>query len=142
MTRFVRGRLRKGEHPKYKCRTYAVICRSPTPENPNRLFFGCPHFKKKQGYCDFFAWFDEIFGYVGVVEGRRLASVDTCAGEECFVSLKDGLEERVKQLEDLLLKTNEDRQFVKHHTIFALFRGVIVGVLLVVFGFCIYVVAV
>ncbi|XLS80893.1 hypothetical protein HN51_046724 [Arachis hypogaea] len=36
--------------------------------------------------------------------------------------LNDDLEERVKQLEDLLLKKNDDSQVVKKHTIFALFR--------------------
>ena len=40
--------------------------------------------------------------------------------------LNDGLEERVKQLEDLLLKKNEDSQVVKKHTIFALF-SIIIG---------------
>ncbi|RYR39499.1 hypothetical protein Ahy_A09g045056 [Arachis hypogaea] len=128
MDGFANGRLRKREHPKCKCRTYAIICRSRTPENSNRLFFGCPYFK--------------IFGHAGIVDGRGLAFVDASAGEECVVSLKDGLEERVKHLEDLLLKMTKDRQFVKQHTIFALFRSVIIGALLVVFEFCIYVVAV
>ncbi|KAL4343551.1 uncharacterized protein DS421_11g326690 [Arachis hypogaea] len=52
-TGFPRGRLRREEHPKCKCRTYAVISRFRTAENLNRLFFSCPHFKEKQGYCDF-----------------------------------------------------------------------------------------
>ncbi|QHO28148.1 uncharacterized protein DS421_7g214180 [Arachis hypogaea] len=79
-----RGRIRRGEHPKCKYRTYAIISRSRTAENLNRLFFGCPHFKEKQGYCDFFVWFDEIFGYLvdDIVERRRLASVETCMGAE------------------------------------------------------------
>ncbi|QHN93661.1 hypothetical protein HN51_052323 [Arachis hypogaea] len=98
-TGFRRGRLRR-EHPKCKCRTYAVISRSRTGENPNRLFFGCLHFKEKQGYCDFFVWFDEIFGYLvdDVVESNGLASVETCVGEEFGASLNYSLEERVKQL--------------------------------------------
>ncbi|QHO30400.1 uncharacterized protein DS421_8g232930 [Arachis hypogaea] len=46
-TGFPRGRLRRGEHPKCKCNTYAKISRSRTTENPNRLFFDCPYFKLK-----------------------------------------------------------------------------------------------
>ncbi|QHO52043.1 uncharacterized protein DS421_2g36190 [Arachis hypogaea] len=46
-TGFQKGRLRRGEHPMCKCKTYAVISRSRTAENSNRLFFGCPHFKLK-----------------------------------------------------------------------------------------------
>ncbi|XLR33878.1 hypothetical protein HN51_043147 [Arachis hypogaea] len=99
---------------------------------------------KKQGYCEFFAWFDEIFGYAmeDVVEGYRLASVDTGAGDEGVVSLNDGLEDRVKQLENLLWKKDEDNQFVKKHNIFDFLRGVICGALIGVVVFCIFVVAV
>ncbi|XLR03057.1 hypothetical protein S83_069255 [Arachis hypogaea] len=144
MTGFGRGRLRKREHPKCKCRTYVVICRPRTQKNSNRLFFGCPYFKEKQGYCDFFAWFDEIFGYGmdDVVEGQRLAFVDTGAVDEGVVSLNDGLDERVKQLEDLLWKKDEDNQFVKKHNVFNFLRGVIIGALVGVVVFCIFVVAV
>ncbi|KAL4326678.1 hypothetical protein AHAS_Ahas13G0024100 [Arachis hypogaea] len=139
-----RGRLRKGEHPKCFCRTLAVICRSRTAENPNRFFFGCPYFKEKQGYCEFFAWFDEIFGYAmeDVVEGHRLASVDTGAGDEGVVRLNDGLEDRVKQLEDLLWKKDVDNQFVKKHNVFDFLSGVICGALVGVVVFCIFVVVV
>ncbi|RYQ95161.1 hypothetical protein HN51_045187 [Arachis hypogaea] len=143
-TGFGRGRLRIGEHPKCKCRTLALICRSRTADNPNRLFFGCPYFKEKQGYCEFFAWFDEIFEYVmdDVVEGQRLASVDTGAGNKGVVSLNNDLDERVKQLEDFLWKKDEDNQFVKKHNVFYFLRGVIVGALIGVVEFCIFVVAV
>ncbi|XLR13812.1 hypothetical protein S83_041750 [Arachis hypogaea] len=143
-TGFGRGRLRKEEHPKCFCRTLAVICRTRTVENPNKLFFGYPYFKEKQGYCEFFAWFDEIFGYAmeDVVEGNRLASVDTSAGDKGVVSLNDGLEYRVKQLEDLLWKKDEDNQIVKKHNVFDFLRGVICGALIGVIVFCIFVVAV
>ncbi|RYQ91569.1 hypothetical protein Ahy_B09g097509 [Arachis hypogaea] len=128
------GRLRKGEHPKCFCRTLAVICRSRTAKNPNRLFFGCPYFKEKQGYCEFFAWFDEIFGYAmeDVVEGHKLASVDTGAGDKGVVRLNDGLEDR----------KDVANQFVKKHNVFDFLSGVICGALVGVVVFCIFVVAV
>ncbi|XLR35837.1 hypothetical protein S83_063737 [Arachis hypogaea] len=100
--------------------------------------------EEKQGYCEFFAWFDEIFEYVmdDVVEGQRLASVDTGAGNKGVVSLNNDLDERVKQLEDFLWKKDEDNQFVKKHNVFYFLRGVIVGALIGVVEFCIFVVAV
>ncbi|QHO35312.1 uncharacterized protein DS421_9g274420 [Arachis hypogaea] len=139
-----RGRLRRGEHPKCKCRTYAIISRSRTAENPNRLFFGCPQFKEKQGYCDFFVWFDEIFGYLvdDVVERGRLASVETCVGEEFVAGLDYCLEERVKQLEEMLIKRNEDSSKLKKDSVLSLFSSVIIGALVVVIMFCIYVVVI
>ncbi|KAL4307755.1 hypothetical protein AHAS_Ahas16G0310000 [Arachis hypogaea] len=38
-------RFIKEEHPKCKCRMYAIITRSKTVENSNRVFFKCPYFK-------------------------------------------------------------------------------------------------
>ncbi|RYR01940.1 uncharacterized protein At4g04775-like [Arachis ipaensis] len=143
-TGFLRGQLRRGEHPKCKCNTYAVISRSRTTENPNRLFFGCPHFKEKQGYCNFFVWFDEIFGCLvdDVVESSRLASMETCKGEEFGAGLNYTLEERVKQLEEMLIKRNEDSSKIKKDSVFRLFSSVIMGALVVVILFCIYVVVI
>ncbi|KAL4349762.1 hypothetical protein AHAS_Ahas10G0074400 [Arachis hypogaea] len=125
-----RGRLRRGEHPKCKCRTYAIISRSRTAENPNRLFFGCPQFK--------------IFGYLvdDVVERGRLASVETCVGEEFVASSDYCLEERVKQLEEMLIKRNEDSSKLKKDSVLSLFSSVIIGALIVVIMFCIYVVVI
>ncbi|RYR62696.1 hypothetical protein Ahy_A04g020416 [Arachis hypogaea] len=143
-TGFPKGRFKRGEHPKYRCRTYVVISRSLIAEKSNTLFFGCPHFKEKQGYCDFFVWFDEIFGYLvdDVVENSRLASVEICVGEIFVVGLNFSLEERIKQLEEMLIKKKEDSPKLKKDSVFRLFRGVIIGALVVVILFCIYVVVI
>ncbi|XLU64431.1 hypothetical protein S245_023640, partial [Arachis hypogaea] len=99
---------------------------------------------EKQGYCDFFIWFDEIFGYLvdDVVDRRRLASVETCVGEEFGAGLDYCLEERVKQLEEMLIKRNEDSSKVKKDSVLSLFSSVIIGALVVVIMFCIYVVVI
>ncbi|MED6153032.1 hypothetical protein PIB30_097632 [Stylosanthes scabra] len=39
--------------------TYAILFESSTQMNPNRLFFGCSHFKGKGSHCKYFAWLDE-----------------------------------------------------------------------------------
>ncbi|QHO21105.1 uncharacterized protein DS421_11g343770 [Arachis hypogaea] len=51
----------KGQHPKCLCDLYAIISISRTPENPGRLFFGCPLYKEKLPHCKFFAWVDQLF---------------------------------------------------------------------------------
>ncbi|XLS70973.1 hypothetical protein HN51_027838 [Arachis hypogaea] len=99
---------------------------------------------EKQGYCDFFVWFDEIFGYLvdDVVERGRLASVETCVGEEFVAGSDYCLEERVKQLEEMLIKRNEDSSKLKKDSVLSLFSSVIIGALVVVIMFCIYVVVI
>ncbi|QHO38234.1 uncharacterized protein DS421_4g118640 [Arachis hypogaea] len=100
--------------------------------------------QEKQGYCDFFVWFDEIFGYLvdDVVENSSLASVEICVGEIFVVGLNFSLEERIKQLEEMLIKKKEDSPKLKKDSVFRLFRGVIIGALVVVILFCIYVVVI
>ncbi|XLT23286.1 hypothetical protein HN873_054578, partial [Arachis hypogaea] len=75
---------------------------------------------EKQGYCNFFVWFDEIFGCLvdDVVESSRLASMETCKGEEFGAGLNYTLEERVKQLEEMLIKRNEDSSKIKKDSVF------------------------
>ncbi|QHO28288.1 uncharacterized protein DS421_7g215370 [Arachis hypogaea] len=45
--------------PRCRCGTHAILFLSSTELNPNRLFFGCPHFKNTKPHCKFFAWLDD-----------------------------------------------------------------------------------
>ncbi|MED6223085.1 hypothetical protein PIB30_070555 [Stylosanthes scabra] len=56
------GSLRKRKFcaPRCNCGAYAILFESLTPSNPNRLFFGCQHFKTKGPYYKYFAWLDEF----------------------------------------------------------------------------------
>ncbi|KAL4371298.1 hypothetical protein AHAS_Ahas06G0151800 [Arachis hypogaea] len=45
--------------PRYRCGTHAILFLSSTELNPNRLFFGCPHFKSTKSHCKFFTWLDD-----------------------------------------------------------------------------------
>ncbi|MED6174042.1 hypothetical protein PIB30_065172 [Stylosanthes scabra] len=48
-----------GVAPKCRCGVYVVLYMSKTVNNPNRLFFGCPFFKKARlPHCKFFLWLD------------------------------------------------------------------------------------
>ncbi|MED6157210.1 hypothetical protein PIB30_021203 [Stylosanthes scabra] len=57
---------RDGVVPKCKCGVYAVLYMSKTAHDPNRLFFGCPFFKKAGfPYCRFFRWLDRHTEHLG-----------------------------------------------------------------------------
>ncbi|QHO05651.1 uncharacterized protein DS421_14g447990 [Arachis hypogaea] len=45
--------------PRCRCGTHAILFLSSTELNPNRLFFGCPHFKSTKLHCKFFTWLDD-----------------------------------------------------------------------------------
>ncbi|RYQ84768.1 hypothetical protein Ahy_B10g104245 [Arachis hypogaea] len=70
-----RNRSKKAYHPKCKCGSYAILSRSRTIKNLNRI---------KLSYCDFFTSFDTIFNHL----------VDDAVED-------GGLEDRVNQLEKL-----------------------------------------
>ncbi|QHO48326.1 uncharacterized protein DS421_1g04550 [Arachis hypogaea] len=42
-----------------RCGAHAILFLSSTELNPNRLFFGCPHFNSTKSHCKFFAWLDD-----------------------------------------------------------------------------------
>ncbi|KAL4381127.1 uncharacterized protein DS421_4g120790 [Arachis hypogaea] len=45
--------------PRCQCGAHAILFLSSIELNPNRLFFGCPHFKSTKPHCKFFAWLDD-----------------------------------------------------------------------------------
>ncbi|QHO15312.1 uncharacterized protein DS421_10g293820 [Arachis hypogaea] len=45
--------------PRCWCGAHAILFLSSTELNPNRLFFGCPHFQSTKSHCKFFAWLDD-----------------------------------------------------------------------------------
>ncbi|KAL4389451.1 hypothetical protein AHAS_Ahas03G0046400 [Arachis hypogaea] len=63
-------------------------------------------------------------------------------GEEFGVGLNHSLEETVKQLEEMLIKSNEDSLKLKKDRVFRLFSSVIISALIVMILFCIYVVVI
>ncbi|MED6150529.1 hypothetical protein PIB30_073211 [Stylosanthes scabra] len=57
--------------PLCHCGTYAILFESSTQVNPNRLFFGCSHFKGKKSHCKYFAWLDEYVAPFHSNDGTR-----------------------------------------------------------------------
>ncbi|RYR11702.1 hypothetical protein Ahy_B04g069225 [Arachis hypogaea] len=51
--------------PRCRCGAHAILFLSSTEQNPNRLFYRCPHFKSSTSHCKFFAWLDD---YVALFE--------------------------------------------------------------------------
>ncbi|KAK4281347.1 hypothetical protein QN277_012854 [Acacia crassicarpa] len=49
---------RRTAAPRCKCGRPSVVYTSKTLRNPNRALFGCPNFKEKLPYCNFFKWVD------------------------------------------------------------------------------------
>ncbi|QHN86857.1 uncharacterized protein DS421_16g549910 [Arachis hypogaea] len=45
--------------PRCRCGAHAILFLSSIELNPNRLFFGCPHFKSTKSHCKFFTWLDD-----------------------------------------------------------------------------------
>nr|VDD62535.1 unnamed protein product [Brassica oleracea] len=53
------------------CRLDAEIRQAWTDKNPGRRFYGCPHYKGKNG-CNYFKWFDVEAG----TEWQKMALIE------------------------------------------------------------------
>ncbi|MED6125547.1 hypothetical protein PIB30_069491 [Stylosanthes scabra] len=88
------SRKRKFSAPRCSCGSYAILFECSTTTNPNRLFFGCQHFKTKGGHCRYFAWLDE---YVA------LAHQGAGGIAEEVVDPMKRIEERMASLEEMMM---------------------------------------
>ncbi|MED6215064.1 hypothetical protein PIB30_109662, partial [Stylosanthes scabra] len=86
--------------PKCHCGVHAILYLSKTVNNPNRLFFGCPFFKKATlTHCKFFLWLDrhtEKLGNAG--EHKDVEESEDVDAQ--FAML--GIENRITELEERL----------------------------------------
>ncbi|MED6198828.1 hypothetical protein PIB30_070179, partial [Stylosanthes scabra] len=89
---------RDGVAPKCHCGVYVVLYMSKTANNPNRLFFGCPFFKKARlPHCQFFLWLDKHTEQLGKAgEIKYAGDTDGLDQQLAMVSVED----RVRKLED------------------------------------------
>ncbi|RYR28563.1 hypothetical protein Ahy_B01g052704 isoform B [Arachis hypogaea] len=71
---------RDGITPKCFCGVYAILYKSRTATNPNRIFLGCPFFKIKEGYCRYFVCLDEHLKKIRAMEVQALGAVDDVGG--------------------------------------------------------------
>ncbi|MED6133552.1 hypothetical protein PIB30_029244 [Stylosanthes scabra] len=91
------GQERDRAAPMCHCAVYAVLYLSKTPNNPNRLFFGCPFFKTRINHCKFFLWLDQHAAKLGMVAESKSVKEDEVDTDEHFWRLI--VENRVSELE-------------------------------------------
>ncbi|MED6201917.1 hypothetical protein PIB30_099889 [Stylosanthes scabra] len=89
---------RDGVAPKCYCGVYAILYRSRTRNNPNRLFFGCPYFRQGSiPYCSFFMWLDKHCAQLGVLKPTK----DGVAEEDTYDNFAvSKVEDRIASLEN------------------------------------------
>ncbi|MED6143741.1 hypothetical protein PIB30_008688 [Stylosanthes scabra] len=94
------GDNKDGVAPKYRCGVYAILYMARTARNPNRLFFGCPFFKKASvAHCKYFVWLDRHIEKLGI-SGEQKRAEKSEDIDENFAML--GVENRITKLEDRL----------------------------------------
>ncbi|RYR77551.1 hypothetical protein Ahy_A01g002057 [Arachis hypogaea] len=71
---------RDGIAPKCFCGVCDILYKSRTTTNPNRMFLGCPFFKVKERYCQYFVWLDEHLKKIRAIESQALGAVDDAKG--------------------------------------------------------------
>ncbi|MED6150808.1 hypothetical protein PIB30_076039 [Stylosanthes scabra] len=91
------GHERDGAAPMCHCGVYAVLYLSKTPNNLNRLFFGCPFFKTRMNHCKFFLWLDQHAAKLGRIAESKSVKEDEVDIDEHFWRLI--VENRVSELE-------------------------------------------
>ncbi|RYR08675.1 uncharacterized protein At4g04775-like [Arachis ipaensis] len=116
--------------PKCYCGVYAIMYKSRTTSNPNRVFFGCPLFKAKEPYCRYFVWLDEHFKKIRAVEPEALGAVDEAEGVAVVeqVLRNQDIEEKIEELERKLLSIEGKKLSLWHITV--------IGVVVVVIAVC------
>ncbi|RYQ99213.1 hypothetical protein Ahy_B07g087115 isoform A [Arachis hypogaea] len=114
---------RDGVAPKCFCGVYAILYKSRTASNPNRIFFGCPFFKVKERCCRYFVWLDEHLKKIRAMESEALGAVDDVGGVdiEDHVVRSQELEEKIqlvrsqeleKKMKELERKLGEDDELM------------------------------
>ncbi|RYQ85869.1 hypothetical protein Ahy_B10g105498 isoform A [Arachis hypogaea] len=94
---------RDGVAPKCFCGLYAILYKSRTTSNPNRMFLGCPFFKVKERCCRYFVWLDEYLKKIRAMESEALGAVDDVGG----VDVEDQVV-RSQKLEKKIQLSGED----------------------------------
>ncbi|RYR29209.1 uncharacterized protein At4g04775-like [Arachis ipaensis] len=110
-------------------RLYAILYKSRTASNPNRIFFGCPFFKVKERCCRYFVWLDEHLKKIRVMESEALGAVDDVGGvdiedhvvrsqeleEKIQLVRSQELEKKMKELERKLLCMEKEKKMSMWH---------------------------
>ncbi|XP_061353082.1 uncharacterized protein At4g04775-like [Gastrolobium bilobum] len=79
-----------------KCGRQSIVYTSKTERNPKRAFLGCPNFKEKKSYCDFFRWVDDICNEPMELEEARIHTVELEVAEINFKLSKGAVQRKLK----------------------------------------------
>ncbi|RYR31890.1 uncharacterized protein At4g04775-like [Arachis ipaensis] len=98
--------------PKCYCSVYAIMYKSRTTSNPNRVFLGCPLFKAKEPYCRYFVWLDEHLKRIKAVKPEALGVVDEAEGVDVEEQLfrNQDMEKKIEELERKLLSIESKKK--------------------------------
>ncbi|XP_061369253.1 uncharacterized protein LOC133312116 [Gastrolobium bilobum] len=97
--------------PLYKCGRHNVLYK--TIRNPNRAFFGCPNFKEKKSYCNFFTWVDDATSDTMELEDWRITTLELNVAEMEFkLKFVD-----MKLNDELQLEMNDHKKKINEHHI-------------------------
>ncbi|RYQ85870.1 hypothetical protein Ahy_B10g105498 isoform B [Arachis hypogaea] len=102
---------RDGVAPKCFCGLYAILYKSRTTSNPNRMFLGCPFFKVKERCCRYFVWLDEYLKKIRAMESEALGAVDDVGGVdvEDQVVRSQKLEKKIQLVRSQELEKKNER---------------------------------
>ncbi|MED6109458.1 hypothetical protein PIB30_033743 [Stylosanthes scabra] len=103
--------------------TYVILFESSTLANPNRLFFGCPHFKGKGSHCKYFWWLDEYVESFHCNDGTR--SIVEMQGSMKMI------EERMASIEKMMEDLNKGKRDIvvdKCNGIAMFFLGIVFAI--------------
>ncbi|MED6113976.1 hypothetical protein PIB30_075815 [Stylosanthes scabra] len=103
---------------------FAILFESSTPSNPNRLFFGCQHFKGS--HCRYFAWLDEFVASAHAGEGGIRVDV---------ADPMTKMEERMASLEKMMMLISDYNNGRKEVSLNK-FRGILFFLLGIAFAIC------
>ncbi|MED6184946.1 hypothetical protein PIB30_052379 [Stylosanthes scabra] len=110
--------------PKCYYGVYAILYKSKTSSNSNRLFFDCPFFKVSNPHCKYFLWLDKHTVKLGVDVPSR--SVDVAEDANNHFS-RIQLEKKVTELERRVAAMEKK----KDSNLWLILVGLIVGLLAV-----------
>nr|XP_025673767.1 uncharacterized protein At4g04775-like [Arachis hypogaea] len=104
--------------PKCYCGVFAIMYKSRTTSNPNRVFLRCPFFKAKEPYCRYFVWLDEHLKKLRAVEPEALGAVDEAEGVDVDEQLfrNQNMKKKIEELERKLLSIERKKnEFVAYY---------------------------
>ncbi|RYR40647.1 hypothetical protein Ahy_A09g046400 [Arachis hypogaea] len=111
---------RDGIASKCFCDVYDILYKSRiSTNNHNQMFFGCPFFKVKEQYCQYFVWLDEHLKKIRAMKSQALGAINDAEGIDVEDQLlrSQKLEKEMEELERKLLCIEKKKYMSLRHII-------------------------